>query len=167
MEVTNKKKNFKPYNKVNNKHVTIMWDYKPIMKVNAKGEEIESPLATWQEHTFNYIPTLSEIKNVITDYYNQIIDEAILTGFVWNGMNVWLSNENQFNYKVAYDLAIQTNGASLPITFKFESKDDVIYYEFKNIEELSDFYIKGVNYIQTTLMNGWKQKDKINWKNFQ
>ena len=167
MEVKNKKKYFKPYNKVNNKHVTIMWDYKPIMKVNAKGEEIESPLATWQEHIFNHIPTLSEIKSVITDYYNKMIDEAILTGFVWNDMNVWLSNENQFNYKVAYDLAVQSNGASLPITFKFENKDGIIYHEFKTLDEISDFYIKCVNYIQTTLMNGWKQKDKINWEIFK
>ena len=30
-------------------------------------------------------------------------------------MNIWLSSENQFNYKVAYDLALQTNGANLPI----------------------------------------------------
>jgi hypothetical protein len=167
MEVTNKKKNFKPYNKVNDKHVTIMWDYKPIMKVNAKGEEIESPLATWQEYTFNHIPTLSEIKSVITDYYNKLIDETILTGFVWNDMNVWLSSENQFNYKVAYDLAVQTNGASLPITFKFENENGAAYYEFKNLEEMSDFYIKCVNYVQTVLMNGWKQKDGIKWEIFQ
>lgn len=167
MEVTNKKKNFKPYNKVNDKHVTIMWDYKPIMKVNAKGEEIESPLATWQEYTFNHIPTLSEIKSVITDYYNKLIDETILTGFVWNDMNVWLSSENQFNYKVAYDLAVQTNGASLPITFKFENENGTAYYEFKNLEEMSDFYIKCVNYVQTVLMNGWKQKDGIKWEIFQ
>lgn len=167
MEVTNKKKNFKPYNKVNDKHVTIMWDYKPIMKANAKGEEVESPLATWQEYTFNHIPTLSEIKSVITDYYNKLIDETILTGFVWNDMNVWLSSENQFNYKVAYDLAVQTNGASLPITFKFENENGTVYYEFKNLEEMSDFYVKCVNYVQTVLMNGWKQKDGIKWEIFQ
>ena len=34
-------------------------------------------------------------------------------------MPVWLSSENQFNYKAAYDLAVQTGGATLPVTFKF------------------------------------------------
>jgi hypothetical protein len=163
MEVKNKKKYFKPYNKVNDKHVTIMWDYKPIFKANAKGEEIESPLATWQEHTFNHIPTLSEIKEVITNYYNKLIDQSILSGLVWNGMKVWLSSENQFNYKVAYDLAVQTNGATLPIVFKFGDNEETIYHEFKTIEELSNFYITSINYVQTVLQEGWKEKDKINW----
>lgn len=163
MEVKNKKKYFKPYNKVNDKHVTIMWDYKPIMKVNAKGDEIESPLATWQEHTFNHIPTLSEIKEVITDYYNKLIDQSILSGLVWNGMKVWLSSENQFNYKVAYDLAVQTNGATLPIVFKFGDDDEAIYYEFKTLEELSDFYLSSINYVQSVLQEGWNKKDNINW----
>jgi hypothetical protein len=163
MEVKNKKKYFKPYNKVNDKHVTIMWDYKPIFKANAKGEEIESPLATWQEHTFNHIPTLSEIKEVITNYYNKLIDQSILSGLVWNGMKVWLSNENQFNYKVAYDLAVQTNGATLPIIFKFGDNDETVYYEFKTLEDLSNFYITSINYVQTVLKEGWNKKDEINW----
>jgi hypothetical protein len=163
MEVKNKKKYFKPYNKVNDKHVTIMWDYKPIFKANAKGEEIESPLATWQEHTFNHIPTLSEIKEVITSYYNKLIDQSILSGLVWNGMKVWLSNENQFNYKVAYDLAVQTNGATLPIIFKFGDNDETVYYEFKTLEDLSNFYITSINYVQTVLKEGWNKKDEINW----
>lgn len=163
MEVKNKKKYFKPYNKVNDKHVTIMWDYKPIFKANAKGEEIESPLATWQEHTFNHIPTLSEIKEVITNYYNKLIDQSILSGLVWNGMKVWLSSENQFNYKVAYDLAVQTNGATLPIVFKFGDDDEAVYYEFKTLEDLSNFYITSINYVQTVLQEGWNKKDKINW----
>lgn len=163
MEVKNKKKYFKPYNKVNDKHVTIMWDYKPIFKSNAKGEEIESPLATWQEHTFNHIPTLSEIKEVITSYYNKLIDQSILSGLVWNGMKVWLSSENQFNYKVAYDLAVQTNGATLPIVFKFGDDEETVYYEFKTLEDLSNFYITSINYVQTVLKEGWNKKDEINW----
>lgn len=163
MEVKNKKKYFKPYHKVNDKHVTIMWDYKPIFKANAKGEQIESPLATWQEHTFNHIPTLSEIKSVITEYHNKLIDQTILSGLVWNGMKVWLSSENQFNYKVAYDLAVQTNGATLPIVFKFGDDENVVYHEFKTLEELTNFYITSINYVQTVLQEGWKKKDEIDW----
>ena len=163
MEVKNKKKYFKPYNKVDNKHVTIMWDYKPILKVNAKGEEVESPLATWQEITFDHIPELSEIKNVITDYYNKIIDEQILSGLTWKGMKIWLSSENQFNYKVAYDLAVQTNGIMLPVVFKFGNNESPVYYEFKTLEELSDFFITSINYVQKVLQDGWIKKDEINW----
>lgn len=167
MEVKNKKKYFKPYNKVNDKRVTIMWDYKPIFKVNAKGEEIETPLATWQEHTFDHIPTLSEIKNVIIDFYNIEIDKKIVSGLTWNDMQIWLSTENQFNYKAAYDLAVQTNGLNLPVTFKFGNNETPIYYEFSTIEELSNFYITSLTYIQNMLKEGWIKKDNINWEIYQ
>lgn len=163
MEVTNRAKLFKPYNKVDDKHVTIMWDYKPITKTNAEGVEIETPLAVWQEHTFKHIPTLSEIKTVIIDYYNKQIDQKIIGGLVWNGMKVWLSTENQFNYKVAYDLAVQSGGATLPMVFKFGDENESFYHEFKTVEELTDFYITSINYVQTVLQDGWKQKDSIDW----
>ena len=167
MLVKNKKKYFKPYNKVNDKCVTIMWDFKPLTKVNAKGVEIETPLATWQEYTFSYIPSLSEIKEIITEYYNQKINEEILNGFVWNNIKIWLTSENQFNYKAAYDLAFQTNGQTLPITFKFGDNETPIYYEFKTLEELSNFYISSIKYIQNTLEKGWQKKDSIDWNIFK
>ena len=167
MEVKGRKKDFKTYQKINNEYVTIMWDYKPIIKTNAMGVEIETPLAIWQEHTFKKIPTLSEIKNVILSYYNQQIDNTILSGMTWNNMEIWLSTENQFNYKVAYDLAVQTNGSSLPILFKFGTTENPVYYEFKTIDELTDFYLSSVAYIQQTLKDGWVLKDSINWKDFQ
>lgn len=163
MEVKNYKKYFKPYTKFSNNCVTIMWDYKPILKINTKGIEIETPLAVWQEYTFNYIPTFNEIKNIIISYYNNIIDKQILSGFTWNGMQIWLSNENQFNYKVIYDMAVQTKGQNLPIKVKFGDNNNIIYYEFKTLEEISDFYIKLITHIQNTLQEGWIKKDNVNW----
>lgn len=163
MEVKNRKNKYIPYRKINDKKVTIMWDYKPIYKKNAKGETIETPLAVWQEKTFNYIPSFKEIKKVILDYYNSEIDNEILTGFTWNEMKIWLSSENQFNYKAAYDLVIQTNGENLPIIFKFGDDETPIYYEFKTIEDITNFYTSCINYIQKTLLNGWEKKENINW----
>ena len=167
MEVTKRTSQYTPLRIVNNKHTVIMWDLKPITKTNAKGETVESPLAVWQEYEFDHIASLSEIKSVITHYYNEKIDEKIISGLVWKGMNVWLSSENQFNYKVAYDLAVQTNGASLPMTFKFGSNEDVVYYEFKTLEDLADFYMSSINHIQATLQEGWILKDSINWELYE
>lgn len=167
MQVTNKQKYFKPYYKVNDNHVTIMWDYQIIKKINCKGEEVETPLAIWQEHTFNHIPTLEEVQNVVIDYYNSIISNQIIGGFVWKGYQVWLSSENQINYKTLYDLAIQTQGATLPVTVKFNKDNTQSYYTFTDIEELTDFYLSLVNHIQTTLKNGWLKKDNIDWTVFQ
>lgn len=167
MEVKNKKTFFKSYNKINDNNVVIMWDYKPILKKNAKGVEIETPLAVWQQHVFDHVPTLTEIKNVVIEYYNKEIDKQILSGLTWNGMQIWLSTENQFNYKTAYDLAIQTNGETLPITFKFGNNEKSIYYKFENLEDLTDFYSTSVKYVQKTLNDGWLKKDSINWDFFK
>jgi hypothetical protein len=163
MEVKNKKTQYQPIKKVNDSNVIIMWDYKPVNKVNAKGEIVETPLAVWKEHHFNHIPSLNEVKNIILTYYNQLIDQHRLSGLTWNNMQIWLSTENQFNYKVAYDLAVQTSGATLPLIFKFGDDENVIYYEFKTLDELYDFYIASINHVQFTLAEGWKKKDSINW----
>lgn len=167
MEVKNKKTQYQPIKKVNDSNVIIMWDYKPVNKINAKGETVETPLAVWQEHQFNHIPSLNEVKNIILTYYNQLIDQHILSGLTWNNMQIWLSTENQFNYKVAYDLAVQTSGATLPLIFKFGDDENVIYYEFKTLDELYDFYITSINHVQFTLTEGWKKKDSINWSLYE
>lgn len=164
MEVRNKKTQYAPYKKIGDKQVVIMWDFKPITKTNAKGEVKNTPLAVWQEERFDHVPTLSEIKTLIKKYYNDIVDQKILSGFTWNGMKVWLSSENQFNYKAAYDLAVQTNGAILPITFKFGDDDEVKYHEFSDLKEMSEFYLSSIAYIQNTLAEGWAKKDAIDWK---
>lgn len=163
MEIKDKKTKYTPIKKINNNNVVIMWDYTPITVTNAKGEIIETPLAIWQEKRFNHIPSLQEIKNTINDYYNQIVDKKILTEFVWKNMNVWLSTENQFNYKAAYDLSVQYNGETLPITFKFDNGIDSIFYEFKTLEDLTDFYLQAIKHIQHCLEYGWMKKNGIDW----
>ena len=118
------------------------------------------------EHIFNHLPTLAEIKQVVIGWYNEQIDQQILSGFKWRDISVWLSSENQFNYKAAYDLAVQTNGSTLPVTFKFGSDDEPIYYKFANLEEFADFYTKAMLFIQTSLSEGWAKKDSVDWAKY-
>jgi hypothetical protein len=70
-------------------------------------------------------------------------------------MQVWLSTENQFNYKAAYDLAVQTQGATLPVMFKFGTTDKPVYYTFEDMETFTDFYTKAIHYVNTNLSEGW------------
>lgn len=121
----------------------------------------------FEEKSFTHKPSLDQIKDVIHDWYNKQTDKAILSGFVWRDMPVWLSTENQFNYKAAYDLAIQTYGTSLPVKFKFGTPDNPIYYTFTDLNTFSDFYISAMKYINTTLDEGWQKKDNINWDNYK
>lgn len=123
----------------------------------------EDGSADYMEQEFGHCPTLEEMKGLILAWYNAKVDEAILSGFTYEDMPVWLSAENQFNYKSAYDLAVQTAGAILPVTFKFGTDGQPQYRKFEMLDELTGFYVKAMTYIQTTLATGWKEKDAIDW----
>lgn len=117
--------------------------------------------------TFAYKPTIDEIKEIIITQINKEIDLKILNGLEWKGMPIWLSSENQFNYKAAYDLAVQTNGTTLPVTFKFGTDNSPIYHTFENLEEFQEFYTTSLAYVQQTLLDGWSEKDSIDWSVFE
>lgn len=107
---------------------------------------------------FSEKPTLKEIEEIIKAHINDLTDAKILSGFSWRGMPVWLSQENQFNYKVAHDLAIQTGGASLPVKFKFGTDDEPQYHIFETVEDISDFFMKSVKFVDDVLNAGWDEK---------
>lgn len=130
-------------------------------------QEREDGSASYMEKEFSHKPTDDEIKQTIIGWINAQTDEAILSGFVWNDMPVWLSSENQFNYKAAYDLAVQTAGATLPVKFKFGTDDVPCYHTFQTIEELTDFYMKSIQYIQKMLDECWARKDAFNLDSYQ
>ncbi len=110
---------------------------------------------------FNKKPTPDEIENILKATINAETDEKILKGFSWRGMCIWLSTENQFNYKAAYDIAVQTNGANLPIKFKFGTDDIPVYFIFDNMEDFADFYLKSSQHVNDTLNKGWSEKDWV------
>ncbi|MFQ6679808.1 hypothetical protein [Phocaeicola vulgatus] len=125
-------------------------------------QEKENGSASYMEEEFSHKPTDEEIRTLVMSWYNSQTDAAILSGFVYKDAPVWLSTENQYNYKAAYDLAVQTGGETLPVTFKFGSDEQPEYHTFDNLDELKDFYTKAVRHIQHTLAEGWKRKDVFN-----
>lgn len=111
-------------------------------------------------HTFDHKPTAAEVFDVITNHVNGLTDQKILSGYQWNGYNVWLSAENQFNFKAAYDVAVQTGGATLPVKFKIgETDGKANYFVFENMDTFADFYTKALAHIIETLDAGWHEKD--------
>lgn len=108
-------------------------------------------------------PTLEEIRDTIVMFHNGQVDAKILSGFSWKDMPVWLSSENQFNYKASFDLAVQTNGQNLPVRFKFGTDKDPKYYDFKTVDELSDFYTSAIKFINDMLQEGWAEKDSVDF----
>ncbi len=163
IRITNLKDYYTPISISKNNIVKIAFDYEPFFDIGEDGNKIESNVGTWSEHVFNKRPSFSQIKDFIISEINKRTDELILSGFTWKDKQVWLSSENQFNYKAAYDLAVQTNGANLPQVFKFGTTDNPEYYKFETVEELSDFYTKASTYINQCLAVGWAKKDSIDW----
>jgi len=130
-------------------------------------KQVNGDLYEWREV---YLPkkqtnslTIADIKSSIIGDINRRTDAKILSGLVWKGKPVWLSQENQFNFKAAYDLAVQTQGATLPVTFKLGEQEDgtPVYHTFETMEDSTDFYTAAVNHIHNTVADGWAEKDAI------
>lgn len=166
IRITNLKDYYEPLS-VNGNIVKIAFDYEPLFDTDEDGNKTESNVGTWSEHVFKKKPSLSQIKDFILSEINKRTDELILSGFIWKNKQVWLSTENQFNYKAAYDLAIQTNGANLPQVFKFGDTLNPTYYKFETVEDIADFYTKASTYINQVLAIGWAKKDNINWDDYK
>lgn len=116
---------------------------------------------------FRYKPTLDELKEEIIEIVNEAVYEKILTGYVYDGKPVVLSSENQFNYKAAYDLAMQENGATLPIKVKLGTVDSPEYVTFDKMDDFKAFYVGAIQFVQNTLQEGWDEKDGIDWTKFE
>ena len=65
-------------------------------------EELDNGNATWCEVYFNTkktkTPSFEMVKEAIFEDINAQTNEAILTGFKWNGKPVYLSEANQKNF---------------------------------------------------------------------
>lgn len=135
-----------------------------------------SALSEWHEVYFPRkvvdLPTIEQVRKAVEDDINAQTDTKIVSGFVWtpkaggNPIPVWLSTENQFNFKSAYDLAVQKQGATLPVTFKMgeDEEGNPVYHTFETMEDADDFYLQAVAFVNQTLSEGWQRKDSIEWE---
>lgn len=145
----------------------IRWDIQPFYRKDEETGLEEQQDYDYCEQWVTHKPSLEEVKGIVLGGMNALIDEKILSGFVWKDMPVWLSTENQFNYKAAYDLAVMSSGQSLPVMFKFGTTENPVYYHFSTLDDISDFYVSAMTYINTTLAEGWQKKDAIDWSVYE
>ena len=87
---------------------------------------------------------------------NMDCDMKILKSMKWKEHNVWLSIENQFNYKAFYDLAVSKD-VTFPTTFKIGDE----YYTFTEFSDLKDFYLSCLAHIEACLAVCWQNKKAI------
>lgn len=107
------------------------------------------------------------IKSTINNYYNEICSDEILKGFKLDSEIVWLSSENQINYKIYYDFALvnSQNGIEFqPIKIKIGNETESKYHTFESFEEYQKFVFDYTEHIQNTISKCWQIKDAIDWE---
>jgi len=167
-KVNGKKKSFAPIRE-DGSRITICYGLRKLS--GNLYEWLEVYLPKKQTSTLS----VQTVKDAIIDDINARTDEKIISGFVWapkaggDAIPVWLSTENQFNFKSAYDLAVQKQGATLPVTFKMGEHADgtPVYHTFETMEDADDFYLQAVGYINQCLAEGWAEKDGIDWAPYE
>ena len=167
MTIYGKEKDFKPIVKVNDRKYIISWNKKEeILESTGDKKAPVDKVFSWDTIELTYKPTPNKIKELVYNKINQQVEFIITNCFIWNVYKVYLTKENQADYKMYYDLAFQTNGESLPVTVKFEKSGKDEYYTFDLLSEFTDFYTKMVKHINKSLSDCWKIKENFHIEDY-
>lgn len=98
-----------------------------------------------------YKPTLEYLIEQSNQSINEITDDKILNGFKYNNYEFYLTAENQTNFA---NMFIARDFLAYPQQVKTKNG----FMQIDNVDEVSGFYLAGVNYIKECLEEGWKQK---------
>lgn len=123
----------------------------------------------YQYVTFPFMPPLAMIKDTVCGCIDARTRERIVSTLTWNQKPVWLSTENQQNWKAAYDRALQTDGANLPLKLKIGEQDDgtPVYHTFTSVNAFGDFWDTCQQHIHQCLADGWAMKDGMDWSEYE
>ena len=127
--------------------------------------------------------TFESVRDAIIADIDAQTDEKILNGYQWTilhgddagkTINVWLSKENQSNFKAKHDTATQyPQLTTYPIVYKVGEVEEEnglkrpVYEHFQDVNELAQFYLGGLAYIERTLAEGWQRKDSIDFEPYK
>lgn len=126
------------------------------------GKDDDNEMGYNWRTTFDHKPTTEEVKSAITEQINSNTKKAIVEGYNWDGVTVWLSDENQRNYTLAYNLSKDGILGKLP-TVKLGSEEEPVLHTFKDATELTTFVQGMQQHIQSCLESAWDEKEQIDW----
>ena len=154
--------------------------YRVRTDIQPDTERDDENAVTFIETEFPYKPSLQEVKDFVYGVKNAQIDAQILTGYYYDGASVWLSTENQFNYFVAFILAVLDavfgwlgktffgEGFSMfPVVFKLGTNDEPRYQSFEDMDSLKGFCLGAFQHIWGTLRTGWTEKAAIDFTPYE
>lgn len=130
------------------------------------GKDDDNEMGYNWRTTFDHQPTIDEVKGAITAQISSNAQKAIIEDYRWDGIAVWLSDENQRNYTLAYNLAKDGNLGKLP-TVKLGSDEEPVLHTFKDTNELTAFVQGMQQHIQMCLESAWHEKEQIDWSIYE
>lgn len=102
-----------------------------------------------------YVPkyeiTIEDKIEASNEHINKETDKKILNDFIWNGNEFYLTMENQQNFA---NMFIAKEYLTFPQTVKTKTG----YATINSKEEVTEFYLAGVNFIKQCLEEGWQRK---------
>lgn len=126
-------------------------------------DRIPVPFIYYKYENNNFIPDESKkqtLIEILNTKINAETDAKVLNDFVYQGKEFYLSLENQFNYKSAYD-------ARNSLTYPYMVKGKTEFLSFANASEFEAFYTAGFSFIQGCITDGWTAKEALNTKTME
>ena len=114
----------------------------------------------------------SEIKTLRTRILSEVdnkTNELIMYGFIYTGLKVRLTIEDQINFEGEFNLIKDfmstgiTEDNFFPLKYKVWTNEDgsPVFMTLANLNELRDFLFKGKTYIRDCLAAGWVIKNAV------
>lgn len=130
--------------------------------------------AYWHEVYFNKNrnakPSLEQIKAAVIADIDARTDEKSEKGYVWQGKPVTLNWENRQNFKAVHDAAaMYPEQVTFPKTFKLGTDENGadVYHQFESMDELAQFYLGGLAWIEQCVEEGWQKKATMDWSPYE
>ena len=145
--------------------VIVSYDYQ---------EEADGENATWYEVYFykktDGKPSIERIKTAIIRDIDARTDDKSEHGYTWAEKPVKLNWENRQNFKAVHDAAaMYPELVTFPKTFKLSDGEDgnAVYHQFESMEELAQFYLGGMAWIETCVNEGFAKKDAFDFTPYE
>jgi hypothetical protein len=163
---------YKPIYQMNGKWYVCFWcnevmeNARPVLKGGRyvkSNNLVSTGMCSYSYFVYDTKPSIKVIQDDIENMINSVVSNKIINNFIWNGVKINLSKENQMNYKANYDLAVQTDGQNLPIRIKAMKNCKTEYLIFFTVDEFTKFYVALNKHINNMLEMGWEMKDNMDY----
>lgn len=140
------------------KHI-VRWDFQE----EQQGDEL---VCTCMAEEYGTKPTIHDIKETIFAWVNQKATNSIVQDFIYNDVQIWLSNENQANYAAVFAVLMQ-NESILPITVRGGSNEAPHTLTFETAASFRTFWMAARQHIDQTVHAAWQEKDNFDFTDYE